>query len=170
VQLVTGCHNIEGRSRTCQCSEYKDDFRIFLLALNAFGCLLLALDAIVCCQLWLNMHVCCVCSSPVRLLVEDDSAWHRLCAPPCRRRLFLGVFVGFGRVLCPPGRRAGCCCLARRSVDDSRAALAVASESTPAAVAAEACTPPSFEQFSVLPEIVRSRATDARVDCVINHT
>ena len=36
---------------------------------------------------------------------------------------------------------------------------------TPAAAVAEACTPPSNR--CVPPEIVRSRATDARVDCVI---
>ena len=98
-------------------------------------------------------------------------------APPCRRRLSVASIVcaslskttfpwcGFDRGLGPLGRRAGGCCLARQLVDDMRAALVVASEITPAAAVAEACTPPSNR--CVPPEIVRSRATDARVDCVI---
>jgi hypothetical protein len=100
-------------------------------------------------------------------------------APPCRRRLSVASIVcaslskttvpsswcGFDRGLGRLGRRAGGCCLARQLVDDMRAALVVASEITPAAAVAEACTPPSNR--CVPPEIVRSRATDARVDCVI---
>ena len=92
-------------------------------------------------------------------------------APPCRRRLSVASIVcaslskttvpsswcGFDRGLGRLGRRAGGCCLARQLVDDMRAALVVASEITPAAPVAKACTPPSN----------RCRATDARVDCVI---
>ena len=72
MQLVTGCHNIEGRSRTC--SEYKDDF---LLALNAFGCLLLALNLLLVATLAQRARL-------LRLLIAS--------APPCRRRL-MWVFV-----------------------------------------------------------------------------
>ena len=73
MQLVTGCHNIEGRSRTC--SEYKDDF---LLALNAFGCLLLALNLLLVATLAQRARL-------LRLLIAS--------APPCRRRLSVASIV-----------------------------------------------------------------------------
>ena len=73
VQLVTGCHNIAGRSRTC--SEYKDDF---LLALNAFGCLL------QCAQRLRLLPTLAQRARLLRLLTAS--------APPCRRRL-MWVFV-----------------------------------------------------------------------------
>ena len=83
----------------------------------------------------------------VRLLVEDDFS-----------------LVWIDRGLGPLGRRAGGCCLARQLVDDLRAALVLRQNYTSCS-RAEACTPPSNE--FVPPEIVRSRATDARVDSVI---
>lgn len=157
MQLVTGCHNIAGRSRTC--SEYKDDF---LLALNAFGCLL------QCAQ---RLRLLPTLAQRARLLRLPIAS-----APPCRRRLSVASIVcaslskttfpwcGFDRGLGPLGRRAGGCCLARQLVDDLRAALVLRQNYTSCS-RAEACTPPSDR--CVPPEIVRSRATDARVDCVI---
>ena len=108
VQLVTGCHNIEGRSRTC--SEYKDDF---LLALNAFGCLLLALNLLLVanfgstCTFVAFAHRQCASLSKttqrsidcVRLLVEDDFSlvWIRSRFRPARqesRWLLSGQTIG----------------------------------------------------------------------------
>ena len=154
MQLVAGCHNIAGRSRTC--SEYKDDF---LLALNAFGCLL------QCAQ---RLRLLPTLAQRARLLRLPIAS-----APPCRRRLSVASIVcaslskttfpwcGFDRGLGRLGRRAGGCCLARQLVDDLRAALVLRQNYTSCS-RAEACTPPSDR--CVPPEIVRSRATDARVD------
>ena len=140
MQLVTGCHNIAGRSRTC--SEYKDDF---LLALNAFGCLL------QCAQRLRLLPTLAQRARLLRLLTAS--------APPCRRRLSVASIVGaslskttfpwcgFDRGLGRLGRRAGGCCLARQLVDDLRAALVVASEITPAAAVLKLAPHPRTDAF-----------------------
>ncbi len=74
MQLVTGCHNIAGRSRTC--SEYTGDF---LLALNAFGCLL------QCAQ---RLRLLPTLAQHARLLRLPIAS-----APPCRRRLSVASIV-----------------------------------------------------------------------------